>query len=279
VPGAVSPELSVVVPALNEREHLPDLVDRVVAALDGRVSFEIVVVDDGSTDGSAEALVAIGRRERRLRVLSHSRRAGQSAAVVSGARAARAPLVATIDADLQNDPSDLLRLLAAWRGDPNPEDLGLVAGQRRGRRDTLGKRLASRLANGVRRRLLRDGTADSACGLKLFPRELFLTLPVFAGLHRFLPALAKGSGRRVLLVDVAHAPRLRGRSKYGLWDRLWVGIGDLLALWWLLRRRPHPGSVTEHETRSPVQIATQTMPPAAQLGTRPRVAAWQAVER
>jgi dolichol-phosphate mannosyltransferase len=245
LPGVAPPELSVVVPALNERESLAALVRQIAAALDGVVGFEVIVVDDGSSDGSARELLGLMRHEPRLRTLIHAQRAGQSAAVVSGVRAARAPLVATLDGDLQNDPADLLRLHAAWLAAPRREDVGLIAGQRMQRRDGLGKRLASRIANAARRALLRDDTADSSCGLKLFPRELFLTLPVFAGLHRFLPALVKSSGKRVLLVSVGHRPRTAGRSKYGIWNRLWIGIGDLLAVWWLIRRRRDPASVSE----------------------------------
>lgn len=238
------PALSVVVPAMNERENLAPLIAEIRTALEGLVAFEILYVDDGSDDGTDRELARLLAGEPRLRALRHARRAGQSAALVSGVRAARAPLVATLDADLQNDPADLPRLLVAWRQDPDPASLGLVAGQRRRRQDRLAKRLASRLANGVRRRLLRDATRDTGCGLKLFDRALFLALPPFAGLHRFLPALVKGAGRRVLLVDVDHRPRAAGRTKYGLWDRLWVGIGDLLMVWWLLRRRRDPGGVT-----------------------------------
>ncbi|HKY95993.1 MAG TPA: glycosyltransferase family 2 protein [Kiloniellales bacterium] len=245
MPGVAALELSVVVPALNERENLAPLVRQVVAALTGVARFEIIVVDDGSTDGSTQELLRLMQQEARLRALSHARRAGQSAAVVSGVRAARAPLVATLDGDLQNDPVDLVRLYAAWLADPRREAVGLVAGQRRQRRDRLSKRLSSRIANKVRRAMLQDETADSGCGLKLFPRELFLTWPVFAGLHRFLPALAKSSGKRVLLVPVGHRPRSAGTTKYGIWNRLWVGIGDLLALWWLLRRRRDPGTARE----------------------------------
>lgn len=241
---STTPALSVVVPAMNERENLAPLIDEIRRALEGVVPFEILYVDDGSDDGTDQELQRLMAGEPRLRGLRHQRRAGQSAAVLTGVRGARAPLVATLDADLQNDGGDLPKLYTAWRDDPRREEVGLVAGQRIKRRDSLSKRLSSRIANKVRRGLLKDDTRDTGCGLKLFPRDLFLTLPAFAGLHRFLPALVKGSGRRVLLVEVNHRPRAAGKTKYGLWNRLWVGIGDLLMIWWLLRRRRQPGAVT-----------------------------------
>ncbi len=240
----LSPALTVVVPAMNERENLAPLIDEIRRALEGLVSFEILYVDDGSDDGTDRELARLMTAEPRLRALRHARRSGQSAAVLTGVHAARAPLVATLDADLQNDGGDLPKLYAAWRDDPARASVGLVAGQRTKRRDSLGKRLSSRIANKVRRGLLKDATRDTGCGLKLFPRDLFLTLPAFAGLHRFLPALVKGAGKRVLLVEVNHRPRAAGTTKYGLWNRLWVGIGDLLMVWWLLRRRRQPGAAT-----------------------------------
>lgn len=238
------PALSVVVPAMNERDNLAPLLGEIVAALQGLVTFEVVCVDDGSDDGTDAELRRLMAGEPRLRALRHARRAGQSAALLTGARAARAPLVATLDADRQNDPADLPRLYAAWRDASDRGSVGLVAGQRTKRRDSLGKRLSSRIANRVRRGLLKDATRDTGCGLKLFPRDLLLALPAFAGLHRFLPALVKGGGRRVLLVEVGHRPRAAGRTKYGVWNRLWVGIGDLLMVWWLLRRRREPEGIT-----------------------------------
>jgi len=247
--AAPAPQLTVVVPAMNERANLAPLVGEIGGALTGLVEFEIVVVDDGSDDGTDAELRRLMATEPRLRALRHARRAGQSAALLSGVRAARAPLVATLDADLQNDPADLARLYAAWRDAAEPAGVGLVAGQRSRRRDSLAKRLSSRIANGVRRGLLKDATRDTGCGLKLFPRDLFLALPAFAGLHRFLPALVKAAGRQVLLVEVGHRPRAAGRTKYGLWNRLWVGIGDLLMVWWLLRRRHDPGGVTAIEPK------------------------------
>lgn len=242
---AAPPEVSLVIPTLNERENLAPLVEEIADAMHGVARYEIVFVDDGSTDGSAEALQRLMAAEPRIRCVRHDRRCGKSAALLTGVTAARAPVVATLDADRQNDPHDLPAMLAAYRGAPAGVTVGCVAGQRVRRRDTLLKRLSSRTANAVRRRLLRDGTRDTGCGFKLFPRATFLAMPQFEGMHRFLPALAKRLGQEVRLVDVQDRPRAAGTTKYGLWNRLWVGIGDMLAVWWMIRRYRQPGSVEE----------------------------------
>lgn len=230
------PSLSVVVPVHDERGNVRPLVDEIRAALAGRARFEIVYVDDASSDGTAEELASIEAPE--LRVLHHRRRAGQSAAILTGVRAARHPWVATLDGDGQNDPADIPGLLEVMRkrGDP---DL-LVAGRRAQRRDSWGRKAQSRIANAVRRGLLHDGTPDTGCGLKLFPRQLFLQLPAFDHMHRFLPALVLAAGGRVESVDVSHRPRTRGHTKYGLFDRLWVGVVDLVGVRWLQRRILRP---------------------------------------
>jgi dolichol-phosphate mannosyltransferase len=178
-----------------------------------------------------------------LRQLKHARSCGQSAAVRSGATAARAPVVLTLDGDGQNDPAFLPKLLAALEaGAPR---VGLVAGQRIGRRDTGFKRFQSRVANRVRGAILRDGTRDTGCGLKAFRRDIFLALPAFDGLHRFLPALVRREGYEVAYVDVVDRDRRHGVSNYGMWDRLWVGILDLFGVWWLIRRRKRVPEVSE----------------------------------
>jgi len=233
-------ELSVVIPAHDEADNIGPLVAEIRAALDGAAEYEIVVVDDGSTDATAERLEEIARGFPRLLVARHPASRGQSFAVLTGVRAARSPWIATLDGDGQNDPADILRLIAALdaattHGEREPL---LVAGYRRLRRDTWLKRLSSRVANGVRGRLLGDRTPDTGCGLKLFEREAFLRLPHFDHMHRFLPALFLRAGGRVVSVEVGHRPRTRGRSHYGMWDRLWVGIVDLFGVWWLLRRGP-----------------------------------------
>jgi dolichol-phosphate mannosyltransferase len=182
-------------------------------------------------------------RERNyLRLLNHAVSCGQSSAVRSGVGRAAAPIVMTLDGDGQNDPAFLPALADALTNAPR---VGLVAGQRVGRKDTGFKRLQSRIANGVRKAVLRDGTRDTGCGLKGFRRDVFLALPYFEGLHRFLPALVRREGYEVAYVDVIDRPRLHGVSNYGLWDRLWVGILDLAGVWWLVRRRKRVPAVSE----------------------------------
>lgn len=242
---AVSPALSVVVPARDEADNIRPLIDEIVAALAGRIAFEILCVNDGSTDGTDRVLAAAAREVPELRVLTHDVSAGQSAAVLTGVLAARAPLIATLDGDGQNDPADLAQLLQAMKAAGGPGRVQAVLGVRARRRDDFVKRLASRLANGVRRRLLKDDAVDSGCGIRLVAREAFLRLPYFDHMHRFLPALLRREGFVALAVPVNHRPRRRGRSKYGTWDRLWVGIVDLLGVLWLLRRRRRPRVTSE----------------------------------
>jgi len=233
MPGR-APAVSVVVPVRNEAENVGPLADEIAAALTGRWAFELIYVNDGSTDGTEAALQALKGDRPWLRQIKHEMSCGQSAAVRSGVAAARAPIVATLDGDGQNDPSFIPALLAALGEGAN---VGLVAGQRVGRRDTGFKKLQSRIANGVRSAILRDGTRDTGCGLKAFRRDAFLALPYFDGLHRFLPALFRRDGYAIAYVDVIDRPRRHGVSNYGMWDRLWVGILDLAGVWWLIRRR------------------------------------------
>ncbi|WP_439815670.1 glycosyltransferase family 2 protein [Zavarzinia sp. CC-PAN008] len=232
-PQAAPVALSVVIPVLNEQENVGPLLAEAVAALDGLVDFEVIYVDDGSTDATPERLLILLSEEPRLRVIRHSRRYGQSAAVHTGVRAARGAWIATLDGDRQNDPADLPRLVRLAAGDAPP---GLLAGERVNRRDTIVKRVSSRLANFVRRAMLNDGTRDTGCGLKVFRRDLFLELPYFDHMHRFLPALAQRAGGTVRPVPVGHRHRTAGRSKYGTLDRLIVSLSDLLGVAWLIRR-------------------------------------------
>lgn len=227
-------ELSVVIPALDESQSIGALLDEVLAALRGRQRFEVIVVDDGSTDPMPEVLAGRLADTPELRVLRHGVRAGQSTALRTGVKAARAPWIATLDGDGQNDPADIPALLAARDGADG--EVKLLNGWRTARRDSIAKRVASRIANSIRRRLLRDRTPDSACGIKLFERAAFLDLPYFDHMHRFLPALFQRAGWRSLSIPVNHRPRAAGRSKYGNWQRAWVGISDLWGVSWLIRR-------------------------------------------
>jgi dolichol-phosphate mannosyltransferase len=234
-----APVLSVVVPVHNEVDNVTGLLEEIHAALEGALDFEVVFVDDASSDDTPRRLLDDAQRFPRLRVLRHRQNAGQSTAIATGVRNARGMLIATLDGDGQNDPADIPGLLARWRaegGDSVGHGPLLLAGWRSTRNDTWLRRLSSRIANGVRGRLLGDGTPDTGCGLKLFERETFLTLPYFDHMHRFLPALVVRHGGRVISVPVRHRPRMRGQSHYGVWNRLWVGLVDLGGVMWLRRR-------------------------------------------
>jgi dolichol-phosphate mannosyltransferase len=240
---ATAPAVSVVVPVRNEAGNIAPLVNEIAAALQGRWPFEVVYVNDGSCDGTEAELKRLKGQWPWLRQIKHARSCGQSSAVRTGVAAARAPVVVTIDGDGQNDPAFIPRLIdALLAGSPR---VGLIAGQRVGRKATAFKKFQSRIANGVRGAILRDGTRDTGCGLKAFHRDLFLALPYFDGLHRFLPALVKREGRDIGYVDVVDRPRLTGHSNYGMWDRLWVGILDLAGVWWLIRRKKNVPEISE----------------------------------
>jgi dolichol-phosphate mannosyltransferase len=238
-----SPAVSIVVPVRNEADNVAPLIAEIAAALDGRWPYEIIYVNDGSTDTTDAALRAQMKQRGNLRQLQHAQSCGQSAAVRSGVRAARGKIVATLDGDGQNDPSFLPALISAVENGAGR--VGLVAGQRVGRKDTAFKKLQSRIANGVRGSILRDGTRDTGCGLKAFQRDAFLLLPYFDGLHRFLPALFRREGFEIGYVDVKDRPRRSGVSNYGFFDRLWIGIMDLAGVWWLIRRKRKQAVVTE----------------------------------
>ncbi len=232
-----APTLSVVVPVRNEGPNIAPLIAEIEAALAG-IPHEIVYVDDGSTDDTPAHLASL-RGTAPLVVRRHRASCGQSAAIVTGVRAASAPWIATLDGDGQNDPADIPVLLARAQaaGDGGPI---LIAGHRVNRRDTRVKQVSSRLANRIRAWLLGDATPDTGCGLKLFQRDAFLMLPHFDHMHRFLPALFIRAGGRVESVPVNHRPRTRGASNYGTFDRLWVGIFDLAGMAWLQRRASRP---------------------------------------
>jgi dolichol-phosphate mannosyltransferase len=235
-----APSVSIVVPVKNEAGNISPLVAEIERALAG-TAFEIVYVNDGSTDGTEAELASLKASHPWLRQIKHAASCGQSSAVRTGVKHARAPLVATLDGDGQNDPAFVPKLLGVL-ADPR---VGLVAGQRVGRKDTGFKKFQSRVANGVRSMVLRDGTRDTGCGLKAFRRDLFLSLPYFDGLHRFLPALVRREGYEIGYVDVVDRQRGHGVSNYGLWDRLWVGILDLFGVWWLVRRKKRVPDATE----------------------------------
>lgn len=238
------PALAVVVPVHNEQDNVGPLIDEILAALKDGPAFEIVYVDDGSKDGTLAALKDIAARVPQLRILRHVACCGQSAAIWTGVKGARAPLIATLDGDGQNDPANIPALAATY-GKEGGGDRLMIAGLRAKRRDTAVRRLSSRIANGIRASLLKDDTPDTGCGLKVFSREAFLEMPRFDHMHRFLPALMIRLGGRVMSVPVNHRPRERGASKYGVWNRLWVGIVDLFGVMWLQSRGSKPQVVEE----------------------------------
>jgi len=239
-----SPRFTVVVPMLDEAENVAPLLRGIAAACAPIGPFEAIVVDDGSTDATAGRVGALRAEFPWLQLIRHARPCGQSAALRSGVRAARAPLICTLDGDGQNPPAEIPRLLAPLLT-PQTPGLGLVAGRRRIRHDPASRRLASRFANRLRAALLGDGIRDSACGLKAFPREVFLALPFFDHMHRYLPALVLREGLAVAEVEVDHLPRQAGRSKYGNTGRALAGALDLLGVWWLMRRRRLPEILPE----------------------------------
>ena len=247
-PGSLRVSLSIVVPVLNEEDCIGPLLDE-IAQLRGKVDLkDVVIVDDGSTDRTASVVLERKARFPEVRLVRHAARRGQSTGTLTGIRAARGDLIVTLDGDGQNNPADIPSLVAAY--EQNSAAMGarlMVAGQRMKRQDTLIRKISSRVANGVRRAILDDGVRDTGCSLKLFRREDFLGLPFFNHIHRFIPALMKAHGVRIVLVDVSHRPRERGQSKYGLFDRLWVGIHDLVGVSWLIRRTPPRVDVEETE--------------------------------
>lgn len=228
--------LSIVIPVKNERDNIGPLLAE-LSALAGRVPLgEVIYVDDGSTDGTLETLKNFQNQYSFLRILSHDRSAGQSAALWTGVRAAGHDVIATLDGDGQNDPADIKQLYDCYQTHSAGKIPLMVVGQRVKRQDNLIRKLSSRIANNVRSSLLKDSTRDTGCGTKLFRRYDYLRLPYFNHMHRFLPALMKRDGVAVMHVDVSHRPRLCGVSKYGTLDRLWVGISDLFGVMWLQRR-------------------------------------------
>jgi dolichol-phosphate mannosyltransferase len=238
--AAPPPHVSIVVPVYDEEGAAPQLAREIAAAFAG-TRFEILFVDDASRDATRARLLALAPELPELRVLAHGRNAGQSRAIRSGVLAARAPLIVMLDGDGQNDPADAPRLLAALEA--APAELAMIGGERVHRRDSASKRWASRWANGLRRRLLDDGAADTGCGLKVFRREAYLRLPYFDHQHRYLPALMIREGYSIAFEPVGHRPRSSGRSKYTNLQRLAAAGSDLLGVMWLRSRARDPGGM------------------------------------
>jgi dolichol-phosphate mannosyltransferase len=236
--------LSVVVPLKDEADNVRPLAEEIVRAV-GRDDVEILFVDDGSTDGTLARLVELKSEMPMLRIIRHSRNAGQSRALRSGVRAARAGIVVTLDGDGQNDPADIAKVLAPFHAELETAHIGMVSGVRAKRRDTIAKRVASRLANRFRRWMLNDGATDIGCGLKAFRRDAWLALPYFDHMHRYLAALMQREGYDVRFVEVGHRRRLHGSSKYGVWDRFVVGVQDIFGVLWLRKRFRAAIDVTE----------------------------------
>ncbi len=224
----------------NEADNIAPLIAEIRAALNGGPAYEILYIDDGSTDATPAHLAQAAAGAPELRILTHAASCGQSAALRTGVTQARGRVIATLDGDGQNDPADLPRLIAAFLNPASATNLGMIAGQRVKRRDTAVKRWSSRIANKVRAAMLGDDTPDTGCGLKVFSRDAFLLLPYFDHIHRFLPALMRREGFAVGLEPVNHRLRVHGRSKYGINNRLWVGIVDLFGVFWLQRRMRRP---------------------------------------
>lgn len=230
--------ISIVIPVYNEEDCIGPLLAEIADLAPRLPLADVVVVDDGSSDGTAAAVRAMKPNLTSIRLIRHRSRRGQSTATLTGIRSARGELIVTMDGDGQNNPADIPALFEAYQQAANVDPRTMAAGQRMKRQDNTVRRLSSQIANGVRRRVLDDGVRDTGCSLKLFRREDFLALPFFNHIHRFIPALMKAAGVKLVLVDVSHRPRVRGTSKYGVWDRLWVGIHDLVGVSWLIRRMP-----------------------------------------
>jgi dolichol-phosphate mannosyltransferase len=243
-------QLSVVIPARNEAENLKILIAEIIQALPVELfQFEIIVVDDGSSDHTLSTLRSLKKTIPQLVILRHAVSMGQSAGVLSGVRAASYPWIATLDGDGQNDPADIPKMVLRLQQEPlSSMPLYMIAGQRMKREDHWIRLFSSKVANGVRSRLLKDHTPDTGCGLKLFRRDIFLSFPAFNHMHRFLPALVYRAGGRSVNHPVNHRARVQGISNYGIGNRLWVGIIDLLGVMWLITRPCQPIVIKDEQT-------------------------------
>ncbi len=242
-------KVSIVVPVYNEAENIIPLMEEIVMAMRQADTYEIIYVDDGSTDNTAAILKESQQTVKSLRLIHHKQSYGQSAAIYSGIKAARNPYIATLDGDGQNDPADILRLYAALlQHSKTTPNLWMVAGWRTKRHDSAWRLFSSKVANAFRSSVLADHTPDTGCGLKVFLRDEFMTLPYFDHMHRFLPALVLRAGGQVISEPVNHRARAKGISKYGTFDRLWVGIFDIIGVIWL-QKRAKQVEATEIECR------------------------------
>ncbi len=238
--------LSIIIPVYNEVDNVEVLYREIVATLSAKqFNYEVIFVDDGSKDGTGVHLQDLSKSCDKLRVITHKRNFGQSAALVSGVKAAHYPIIVTLDGDGQNDPSDIPFLLEQLQ-----DFHTVILGNRRKRNDKRLRRLSSRIGNGIRKRLLKDECSDTGCSLKVFPRDAFLALPHFNHLHRFLPALFKRAGFKLINLPVNHRARWHGVSKYGVMNRLFVGIHDLIGVHWLLKRPCNPEAFTDEKVSS-----------------------------
>ncbi len=238
--------ITVVIPVHNEQENVSALLAEIYQASQSVPISEVIYVDDASTDGTADMLSSLRQTYPFLRVIRHSIKSGQSAAFLTGVKAAGNNIIVFMDGDGQNNPADIEKLYQCYQGKKRPQIKVMVAGQRKMRNDNLIRRLSSRIANRIRSFILNDNIRDTGCSLKMITREDYLTLPFFNHMHRFLPALLKRDGVEILTVDVSHRSRLHGVSKYGFWNRLWVGIADLAGVSWLLSRaKPKNLSILE----------------------------------
>ncbi len=240
-----APQIAVVVPMHNEEENAAELIGEIASALAPTGNFEIIAVNDASSDNTLGVLAGLKDTHKELRVLSHKQNAGQSRAVRTGIIAARAPIIATLDGDGQNDPADIPALFARLTRKDAPQLLAMIAGERAKRQDSAAKKFASRFANGLRKRVLKDGANDTGCGLKVFYRGAFLRLPFFDHIHRYLPALMVREGLMVEFMPVNHRPRLHGVSKYNNLNRALVAIRDMMGVIWLQARARQPGEIEE----------------------------------
>ena len=241
---STQPDVSVVVPVYNEEDNVANLAGEIAVSLNGR-AYEMIFVNDCSSDGTEDRLVDLKKTFPSLRVLSHRQNAGQSRSIRTGILDARAPVIATLDGDGQNDPADIPALLDQFNRENAPENLGLVGGRRAKRQDSWAKRIGSRIGNGVRKKLLNDSADDTGCGLKVFSRDAFLRLPFFDHIHRYIPALMLREGYVIEFADVNHRHREFGQSKYTNFGRLMVSISDLRGVMWLNRRARNPGGWDE----------------------------------